>query len=190
LADREREVQYLRLESFRAQDIIKTLKRELQCEKHTYAISVKDGGTPAKETLKSYLNEIEILRSKLEDKETLSPFTMRIRKKHIPFDEKYFQRNMSTIRYVIEEFMSYVDTSMMCNNIKIEDQTEDLRLLFQRLFGGSGASLHSLSFLYLLRSLLSAAVCEWVLDCDLQEHFLASSPWREAALSHLATLGI
>jgi hypothetical protein len=189
LADREREVQYLRLESAKDRDFIKTLERELECEKQTYAISMKDGGSPNEETLKSYLNEIDILRSQLEDKETLSPFTTQTRKKHIPFDEKYFQKNMNRIRYVMEEFMCNTDTSRMCK-ITLESQTEDLRLLFRRVFGESGGTLRSLSFHSILRSFLSAAVCEWVLECDLQEHWLASTPWREAALSHLVTQGM
>ncbi|OCL11765.1 hypothetical protein AOQ84DRAFT_361217 [Glonium stellatum] len=187
LVDREREAQYFRLEFSKAQDTIKGLRRELQCEKHTHTIFSKDRGTPIEETLKRYLNEIEILRSKVEDKEMLSPFTTQIGKKHIPFDEKYFQRNTNTIRYTIEEFMPYADTSRMCSNIKFKNQTGDLGLLFRRVVGEFEGKLRSVSFHSLLQSLLSAAVCEWVLECDFQEHFPVSTPWRDAMLSHLAT---
>jgi hypothetical protein len=190
LADRERDVQYLRLEWSKAQDTIKDLERKLQCEEHRRAILAKACGDLAEKTLKGYLNEIEILRSKLKDKESLCPFTTRAGKKHIPFDETYFQANMDIIRNVIEDFMSYAETSKTCNNIEFEEQADDLRLLFQRVVGESEGTLQSVSFQSLLRSLLSAAVCEWVFECDVQEHFLASTPLRETMLSHLITQGM
>lgn len=190
LADRERDVQYFRLESSKAQDTIKNLERELQCEEHRRAILVKACGNPAEDTLKRYLNEIEILRSKLLDKESLCPFTTRAGKKHVPFDEKYFQANMDIIGNVIEDFMSCAEMSRMCNNIEFEKEPDDLRLLFQRVIGESENTLQSISFHSLLRSLLSAAVCEWVFECDVNEHFLASTPLRETMLSHLATQGM
>lgn len=190
LADRERDVQYLRLEWSKAQDTIKDLERKLQCEEHGRAILANAGGDLTEKTLKRYLNEIEILQSKLKDKESLCPFTTRAGKKHIPFDVTYFQDNMGIIRDVIEDFMSCAETSRMCNNIEFEKQTDDLRLLFQRVVGESEGTLQSISFHSLLRSLLSAAVCEWVLECDVQEHFLTSTPLREAMLSHLITQGM
>ena len=190
LVDRERDVQYLRLESSKAQDTIKNLERELQCEEHRRAILVKACGDPTGDTLKRYLNEIEILRSKLMDKESLCPFTTRAGKKHIPFDQTYFQSNMGIIRNVIEDFMSCAETSRRCNNIEFEKQTDDLRLLFQRVVGESEGTLQSISFHSLLRSLLSAALCEWVFECDVQEPFLASTPLRETMLSHLTTQGM
>jgi hypothetical protein len=190
LADRERDVQYLRLEWSKAQDTIKDLERKLQCEEHGRAILANAGGDLTEKTLKRYLNEIEILRSKLKDKESLCPFTTRAGKKHIPFDVTYFQENMDIIRNVIEDFMSCAETSRMCNNIEFEKQTDDLRLLFQRVVGESEGTLQSISFHSLLRSLLSAAVCEWVLECDVQEHFLTSTPLRETMLSHLITQGM
>jgi hypothetical protein len=190
LADRERDVQYLRLEWSKAQGTIQDLERKLQCKEQTDAISAKTCGNLTKETLERYLNEIGILRLRLEDRESLCPFTTRTGKKQNPFDLIYFQRNMNIIGYVIEDFMRYAETSRMCNNIDFEKQTDDLRLLFQRAVGDSGSRLQSISFHSLLRSLLSAAVCEWVFECDVQEPFLASTPLRETMLSHLITQGM
>jgi hypothetical protein len=190
LADRERDVQYLRLEWSKAQNTIKDLERKLQCEEHRGAILAKAGGDLTEKNLQCYLNEIEILRSKLKDKESLHPFTTPVERKHIPFDEKYFQENMSIIRDVIEDFMSCAETLRTCNDIEFETRTDDLRHLFQRAVGESEGTLQSISFHSLLRSLLSAAVCEWVFECDVQEHFLANSPLREAMLSHLITQGM
>lgn len=190
LADREKDVQYLLLEWSKAQDTINDLERNLQCEEHKRAILAKAGGDLTETTLKHYLNEIEILRSKLNDKESLCQFTTRAGKKHIPFDATYFQENMNIIRNVIEDFMSCAETSRTCNNIEFEEQADDLRLLFQRVVGESEGTLQSISFHSLLRSLLSAAVCEWVFECDVQEHFLANTPLRETMLSHLITQGM
>ena len=47
---------------------IKDLERKLQCEGHRRAILAKACGDLIEKTLKRYLNEIEILRSKLKNK--------------------------------------------------------------------------------------------------------------------------
>lgn len=79
---------------------------------------------------------------------------------------------MGIIRNVIEDFMSCAETSRMCNNIEFEKQTDDLRLLFQKVVDESEGTLQSISFHSLLRSLLSAAVCEWVWNVMFRSTFL------------------
>jgi len=193
LADRERDVQYFSLEWSKAQDTIRRLERERRCEGNQQAILKKSGGVVAEDTLKSYLDEVENLRSKIEDKECLVPFTTRGRK-HMPFDEKYFQENLTIIGHRLEDFLACAETLRTCNEIDFRDQQEDLCLLFERIVGGSDGwqsfSFDSVSFHSLLRSLLCAAVCEWVLECDVQEPYLANTAWKETALSYLATQGM
>jgi hypothetical protein len=189
LANSERDVNFLRHELAEAQHRNEDLERELQSEGHTRAIIANAGGTLTEKTLKRYLNEIEILRSRLSDKEFLCPFTTRAGKKHMPFDHICFRENMRIIRDAIRDFMTCAEMSRLCNVIDFKDQTDELRLLFQRVIGESQCTLQDISFHSLLRSLLSAAVCEWVFECDVTEPFLASTPLRETMLSHLTTQG-
>lgn len=54
----------------------------------------------------------------------------------------------------------------------------------------SEMSLQSISLHSLLRALVSAAVCEKILECDFEERMFANSLLRETMLSHLSTQGM
>lgn len=189
LVERERDLQYFRLEWSKAQETIKKLEQRLHYEELNRAI-LKRCEEPTEDTLKRYLHEIEIFRSKLNDKEALCPFTSRAGKQLIPLDEKYFQEEMANIGNMIEDFMCSAETLEMCGSINFANQSEDLHDLFVRTFGESENALQSVSFYSLLRSLVSAALCEWVFEREVQEEFLTSSQLRETMLSHIATMGM
>lgn len=106
------------------------------------------------------------------------------------FDKEYFQNNMLDIRNEIDDFMCLCsEMSRPCNDIKLQDTPDDLLALLHRVLGDSSDILQAVSFHSLLRSILSAAVCEWVLECDVREPMITGCPLRDAMLSHLTAMG-
>lgn len=108
----------------------------------------------------------------------------------MPFDLEYFKGHMLEIRYEIDDFMCrYSEICRPCNNIRPQDMPEDLKNLLHRVFGDAIDALQSISFHSLLRSMLSAAVCEWVLECDVQEPMITGCLLSDTMLSHLTLMG-
>ena len=190
LSDSERDLQHLRGKLSEAHRAIEELKIELASEEHRRAICENAAEAPTQETLRGYLAEIEILRSQNLNKEVFVPFTTRDIRKHMPFDKEYFQKNMLDIKDEIDEFMCRCsEMSRPCNDIKLQDTPDDLLALLHRVLGDSKDNLQAISFHSLLRSIISAAVCEWVLECDVREPMITGCPLRDTMLSHLTTMG-
>lgn len=190
LSERERELQSFHGNLSEAHRTIEELQAELASEEQRRAICENAAGAPTDKILTGYLAEIEILRSQTLDKEVFVPFTTRDIRKHMPFDEKYFQNNMFDIKNDIDDFMCRCsEMSRPCNEIKLEDTPDDLLALLHRVLGESRDTLRAISFHSLLRSILSAAVCEWVLECDLREPMITGCSLRDTMLSHLTTTG-
>jgi hypothetical protein len=189
-SESERDLQTLRGQLEKAKSTIELLQTRLESEEHSRAILVQSAEAPTQKTLSNYLAEIETLRSQILNKAFFVPFTTRDIKKYMPFDDKYFQENMLFIRNEIDDFMcSCWEMSEPCNDIKIQEIPEDLLLLLHRVLGGSWNTLQTISFHSLLRSIISAALCEWVFEVELQESIFNSCPLRDAMLSHLTTMG-
>lgn len=190
LSEREIEINNLREESRKADRTMEILQKELASEGHRFTTPKDAAETPAEEILAAYLAEIEILRSQILNKEALVPFTTRDIRKHIPFDNKYFQNNMVDIKNEIDDFMCRCsEMSRPCDNIKLKDMSDDLMALLHRALGDSMGTLQAVSFHSLLRSILSAAVCDWVLEPDIRDAMIAECPLRDMMLSHLTTMG-
>jgi hypothetical protein len=190
LSESERELQILHGKISEAHHTIEELQAELASEEQRHAVNKNAAGTPTDKILTGYLAEIEILRSQTLDKEVFVPFTTRDIRKHMPFDEKYFQNNMFDIRNDIDDFMCRCsEMSRPCNEIKLEDTPDDLLALLHRVLGESRVTLQAVSFHSLLRSILSAAVCEWVLECDFSEPMITGCSLRDTMLSHLTITG-
>lgn len=190
LSDRERDLQHLRGKLSEAHRTIEELQTELASEEHRRAICENAAGPPTQKTLRRYLAEIEILRSQVLNKEVFVPFTTRDIRKHMPFDKEYFQNNMLDIKNEVDDFMCCCsEISRPCNDIKLQDSPDDMRALLHRVLGDSRDTLQAISFHSLLRSIISAAVCEWVLECDVREPMITGCPLRDTMLSHLTTIG-
>ena len=190
LSESKRDLQTLRGQLGKAKSTIDLLQTNLESEEHCRAILVHSAEVPIQKTLSRYLAEIEILRSQMLNKEVFVPFTTRDIKKYISFDKEYFQENMLFIRNEIDDFMCRCrEISETCNNIKVQEMSDDLLHLLHRVLGGSWNTLQTISFHSLLRSILSAAICEWVLEDELQESIFDSCPLRDAMLSHLTIMG-
>lgn len=190
LSESERDLQTLRGQLEKAKSTIELLQTRLESEEHSRAIIVQSAEAPTQKTLSRYLAEIKILQSQVLNKEVFLPFTTRDIKKYMPVDKKYFQENMLFIRNEIDDFMCRCrEMSELCNDIKIQEMPEDLLLLLHRVLGGSWNTLQKISFHSLLRSIISAAVCVWVLEDEFQESMFNSCPLRDAMLSHLTTMG-
>ncbi|KIW09897.1 hypothetical protein PV08_11998 [Exophiala spinifera] len=189
LSDRGRDLQHLRGKLSDAYRTIDELKTQLASEEHRRAICKNAGEAPTQETLRGYLAEIEILRSQLFDKEVFRPFTTRNISKHMPFDREYFHDSMVDIRNEIDDFMCRCgEIQRPCNDINFEEAPDDLKALLHRVLGDSGGTLQAISFHSLLRSILSAAVCEWVLECDVREPMITGCLMCDTMLSHLTTM--
>lgn len=189
-SDREKDLQHLRGKLSEAQRTIESLQIEFASEEHRRAICENAAEAPTQKTLRGYLAEIEILRSQILNKEVFVPFTTQDIRKHMPFDKEYFQSNMNNMKNEIDDFMCRCsEISRPCNDIKLQDTPEDLRALLHRALGDSRDNLQAISFHSLLRSILSAAVCEWVLECDVREPMITGGTLRDEMLSHLTTMG-
>ena len=190
LSENDRDLQALRAQLEKAKSTIALLQTRLESEEHSRAILEKSAKTPTQKTLSGYLAETEYYRSQMLNKEIFVPFTTQDIKKYMPFEREYFQENMLLIRNKIDDFMYCCrDVSRSCENIKLQEMPEDLMDLLHRVLGKSQNTLQTISFHSLLRSILSAAVCEWVLESELQESAFTSCPLRETMLSHLTTMG-
>lgn len=190
LLDRERDLQRVREKLSEAHRTIEELQTESRIEEHGCAIYKKAAGAPTQEILRGYLAQIEILQSQILNKSVFIPFTTRDIRKQIPFDMGYFERNMADIRDEIDDFMCCCsEISRPCNDIKLQDTPDDLRALLHRVLGDSSDTLRVISFHSLLRSILSAAVCNWVLECEVREPMITGCPLYHTALSHLTSMG-
>jgi hypothetical protein len=190
LSDREKDLQHLRGKLAEAQLANDELHIKMLSQANSAAICGNRAKTPTQENLRRYLDEIERLKFQKLDKEELVPFTTRNITKHMPFDQGIFKTHMSDIKYRIDDFMClYSEVSRPCNEIKRRDMPDDLRSLLFRATGESKDALQSISFHALLRSILSAAVCEWVLECEVQEPMIKGCPLCDTMLSHLSLMG-
>jgi hypothetical protein len=190
LSDREKDLQHLHGKLSEAQRASEELRIEVASYAHRSAICKDRTEAPTEKKLKELLTEIEILRSQVVDKRVLAPFTTRNIAKYMPFDQMHFESHMGEMKAKIDDFMCrYSEICRPCNDISGTDVPQDLRALLHRAIGDSNDVLQSISFHSLLRSVLSAAVCEWVLECEVQEPMIKSYPLSEAMLSHLTLMG-
>ena len=189
LIDRERDLQNIHSELSEAGIKIANLARKLRSKEHRRAILKHAVGPETEKILEGYLNQIDILEAKIRDKEMLQTFTTQNIEKHMPFDEKYFQHHMTVIRNATEDLMP-CETSMACNDMDFIEMSNDLRFLLQRVLGDAQSTLQSISLHSLLRSILSASMCEWVFEREVHEPLFDNCPLRDSMLSHLTTQGV
>lgn len=190
LSENDRDLQALRAQLEKAKSTIALLQTRLESEEHSRAILERSAEAPTQKILSGYLAEIENCRSQMLDKEVFVPFTTRDIRKYMPFEKEYFQENMLLIRNEIDDCMCCCrEMSRSCKNIDFQEMPEDLMQLLRRVLGNSWNILQTISFHSLLRSILSAAVCEWVLESELQEPMFTNCPLRDAMLKHLTTMG-
>ncbi|EXJ77706.1 hypothetical protein A1O3_09935 [Capronia epimyces CBS 606.96] len=187
LEDRDKDLQYVRGQLSDALEANMELRHRLQGAEHTRAIWLNAGDEAARSQLERYLTRVEDLTCQLKDKEALCPFTTRSSKKHIPFDEKYFQDEMVDIRNRLDDLLTCAETLRPCNDVRFDTLGEDLGLLAQRATTKSSKVVRAVSFHSLLQSLLSAAICEWVFESPVDEQVFTTTPLRETMLSHLRT---
>jgi hypothetical protein len=163
------------------------MDQDLRTLQNTNKLLSKDYQASIPERLENQLRTIQTLRARLDDRDALFPFTTRNEERHIPFEKKYFESNMSMVHNAIKEFMPGAKGNF--ENTRLASQIDDLPQLLGRVFGHTLDMPCPLPLRTVLQAILAAAVCEWVLERDFEAHHFGSGPLRKAMLQSLTNLG-
>lgn len=133
--------------------------------------------------------ELELWRVKATDKEALGYFTKNANKQQSSDDVKDFKKDMDRMHFKLEGMMYALSDRVVKVEQLLNVADPTLQTLCHRVFGTQEFRPTIVGCSYLIRSLVSAAVCEWVFERNLQEMCIANSLLMDTMLSQLAMLG-
>lgn len=133
--------------------------------------------------------ELEIWKSKTHDKAALGSFIKNVNKQQNTKDLEILQEHMDRIHFKLEDMLQGLcGRSVKPQQLLVVAQPK-LQKLCRRVFGFQVNHDKAISCNYLIRSLASAAVCEWVFENELRETCTTSSLLLEIMLSQVTMLG-
>lgn len=133
--------------------------------------------------------EVEEWKSKANDRIALGTFIKTCGKRLTSYDCQDIQRHMQNLRCELEDLMQiYSDLQIHWHPLP-PDENGDLEILSARILGQTSTRSGVFTGSHILRALTSAAICEWVLECELREDCLSNNLLMETMLGHLVTQG-
>lgn len=140
-------------------------------------------------TLERSEQEVEEWKRKATDRIALGTFIKNRGKQLTSYDYQDIQEYMQNLRCELEHFMqAYSDLSVHCHELPF-DENEDLKILSKRILGDASTWSGTSTGSHILRALASAAICEWIFECELREDCLSNNLLTETMLTHLVTQG-
>jgi hypothetical protein len=168
-------------ELFMAREDCKDLRRQLDLLDHAYPLLSQANNNSIIDTLNANDREISELQEALSDKEWLRKFSTLSSDDHMPPDVEKVQAGMALIGDTIKRMLSEYED----DGFRITPSFEwgnELNALFYRGFGvylpeprvsvsqaTQAFDLSTFSFQAILRTLIAAALCEWVFESALPD---------------------
>jgi hypothetical protein len=180
---------------FYRQELIAVQKRNGDLQRQVDAIKDVEATTSAsdraalKAQLAQHYAEIQCLRTQLNNKAALQPFTRTDYTYPLGPEKKFVTDAVSSIEADTFNLLVSPETTDSESKVDVKSKGADLSVLWTTVFGDPAAKLSGVTFQAVVRSLTTAALCKWVLEPHLEEPLFANCYRGEVILELLANQG-
>lgn len=166
------------------------IKARLQSQEAAHALLEDQGSGDIDKIIEEYEQELAIYKTMANDKASLGSFIRHVNDQLTSYDVQGLRDLMNKLHFELRHIlMDIVDHEIQIPPFSTTAQP-DLGTLLHRIFGDHVEYEEKFSCSYIVRALISAAVCEWVFECELQETYIDTNPLAERMLSQITTLGM
>lgn len=183
------QAEFYRQESAEQRKCIDELKRHIQGMEDAEAATSASDPAGLKAHLAQSYAEIKSLRTQVNNKVALQPFTRTSYTFPLGPEKNAVVDAISSIEADTFNILVSSETTEGGKKIDFKDESADLSVLWATVFGDPAMKVSGVSFQTVVRSLTSAALYKWVFEPHAEEPLFVNSYRGKVLLEHIADQG-